>query len=103
MIVIQEKEVLGERLEAASAVVDQLVNEYQKNKLVSRNVRHCRENPKLGIIGEGDGTCRAWSGSDQGMVALLSLHSGPIHNIILSCRFTQPVAYSAVCNPSNLF
>ena len=42
MIVIQEKEVLGERLEAASAVVDQLVNEYQK-KLVSRNVKHCRE------------------------------------------------------------
>ena len=43
MIVIQEKEVLGERLEAASAVVDQLVNEYQKNKLVSRNGKHCRE------------------------------------------------------------
>ena len=43
MIVIQEKEVLGERLEAASAVVDQLVNEYQKNRLVSGNEKHFRK------------------------------------------------------------
>ena len=85
MPIIQEKEVLGERLEAASAVLDQLV-------------RICidmeKKNLKLGTLGEGNGTCRAGSGSDQRMAALLSLPSG-LAKYKSHC-ITQPVEYSAV-------
>ena len=58
---------LGERLEAASAVVDQLVS-------FPKHIE--RDDGKLDPLGESNGTCRARSGSDQGMVALLSLHAG---------------------------